>query len=49
MGRPDGDAPDWTPGYVRASQAKRVGRNQPCPCGSGRKAKHCHGRAVTNP
>ena len=21
-----------------------VGRNQPCPCGSGRKFKHCHGR-----
>jgi hypothetical protein len=51
MGRADGAAPDWTPGYVRASQAaqQRVGRNQPCPCGSGRKAKHCHGRAVTNP
>jgi hypothetical protein len=23
----------------------RVGRNDPCPCGSGRKYKHCHGRA----
>jgi preprotein translocase subunit SecA len=22
-----------------------VGRNQPCPCGSGRKYKHCHGAA----
>jgi len=22
----------------------RVGRNEPCPCGSGRKYKHCHGR-----
>ena len=22
----------------------RVGRNQPCPCGSGRKFKHCQGR-----
>ncbi len=21
-----------------------VGRNQPCPCGSGKKFKHCHGR-----
>ena len=20
------------------------GRNQPCPCGSGKKFKHCHGR-----
>jgi preprotein translocase subunit SecA len=23
----------------------RVGRNQPCPCGSGKKYKHCHGAA----
>ena len=22
----------------------RAGRNEPCPCGSGRKFKHCHGR-----
>ncbi|MCL4505724.1 MAG: SEC-C metal-binding domain-containing protein, partial [Chloroflexi bacterium] len=22
-----------------------AGRNDPCPCGSGRKFKHCHGRA----
>ena len=22
----------------------RVGRNEPCPCGSGKKYKHCHGR-----
>jgi preprotein translocase subunit SecA len=22
----------------------KVGRNQPCPCGSGKKFKHCHGR-----
>jgi preprotein translocase subunit SecA len=22
----------------------KVGRNQPCPCGSGKKYKHCHGR-----
>ena len=21
----------------------KVGRNKPCPCGSGRKFKHCHG------
>jgi ectoine hydroxylase-related dioxygenase (phytanoyl-CoA dioxygenase family) len=25
---------------------QKVGRNDPCPCGSGRKYKHCHGRAV---
>src|SRR5216117_2723154 len=22
----------------------KAGRNEPCPCGSGRKFKHCHGR-----
>ncbi|MBU2759847.1 preprotein translocase subunit SecA [Acidithiobacillus sulfurivorans] len=22
----------------------KIGRNQPCPCGSGKKYKHCHGR-----
>jgi preprotein translocase subunit SecA len=21
----------------------KVGRNEPCPCGSGKKFKHCHG------
>jgi preprotein translocase subunit SecA len=25
-------------------QEKKVGRNAPCPCGSGKKYKHCHGR-----
>ncbi|HSC96329.1 MAG TPA: SEC-C metal-binding domain-containing protein, partial [Burkholderiales bacterium] len=28
--------------FVRG--AEKVGRNDPCPCGSGRKYKHCHGR-----
>ncbi|HEY9446373.1 MAG TPA: SEC-C metal-binding domain-containing protein, partial [Burkholderiales bacterium] len=28
--------------FVRA--AGKVGRNDPCPCGSGKKYKHCHGR-----
>jgi preprotein translocase subunit SecA len=23
---------------------KSVGRNEPCPCGSGKKYKHCHGK-----
>jgi preprotein translocase subunit SecA len=27
--------------FVR--QMPKVGRNEPCPCGSGRKYKHCHG------
>ena len=28
----------------RALVAPRVGRNEPCPCGSGKKFKHCHGK-----
>jgi preprotein translocase subunit SecA len=28
--------------FVR--EEKKVGRNDPCPCGSGKKYKHCHGR-----
>jgi preprotein translocase subunit SecA len=27
-----------------AAQVPKVGRNDPCPCGSGKKYKHCHGR-----
>jgi preprotein translocase subunit SecA len=27
-----------------ASPVPHVGRNDPCPCGSGKKYKHCHGR-----
>ena len=23
---------------------EKVGRNDPCPCGSGKKYKHCHGK-----
>ncbi|HPG97140.1 MAG TPA: SEC-C metal-binding domain-containing protein, partial [Rectinema sp.] len=25
-------------------QGKKIGRNDPCPCGSGKKYKYCHGR-----
>jgi preprotein translocase subunit SecA len=28
--------------FVREGQ--KIGRNDPCPCGSGKKYKHCHGR-----
>ena len=27
----------------RPVKPKKVGRNEPCPCGSGKKYKHCHG------
>ena len=30
----------------RQRTVKKVGRNEPCPCGSGKKYKRCHGRAV---
>jgi preprotein translocase subunit SecA len=29
---------------VKASEFDRAGRNDPCPCGSGKKFKFCHGR-----
>ncbi len=29
--------------FARAE--RKIGRNEPCPCGSGRKYKHCHGMA----
>jgi uncharacterized protein len=37
--------------YVKEDMALRercsgMGRNEPCPCGSGKKVKHCHGRAI---
>jgi preprotein translocase subunit SecA len=39
----DGEAPPPKPApFVR--QMGKVGRNEPCPCGSGKKFKHCHGK-----
>jgi preprotein translocase subunit SecA len=29
---------------TQVATVPRVGRNEPCPCGSGKKYKHCHGR-----
>jgi preprotein translocase subunit SecA len=29
-----------------AQEVPRVGRNDPCPCGSGLKYKNCHGKLV---
>jgi uncharacterized protein len=38
---------------ARDEQLRRAvaaaGRNEPCPRGSGRKTKHCHASAVTEP
>jgi preprotein translocase subunit SecA len=30
-------------GVTFVRQDRKVGRNEPCPCGSGKKFKHCHG------
>jgi len=35
-------APAQVETYVR--EGKKVGRNEPCPCGSGKKYKQCHGK-----
>ncbi|MHA3914192.1 preprotein translocase subunit SecA [Halovulum sp. GXIMD14793] len=40
----DGAAPAETAG-ADPVDFSNVGRNEPCPCGSGKKFKHCHGRA----
>jgi len=38
----DGKAKPASQPSVRMSQ--KIGRNDPCPCGSGKKYKHCHGK-----
>ena len=40
-GGSSGGAPTAAP-FVR--DERKVGRNEPCPCGSGKKYKHCHGK-----
>ncbi|BAE73732.1 Protein translocase subunit SecA [Sodalis glossinidius str. 'morsitans'] len=36
---------ELTQGSAAAAQeGRKVGRNDPCPCGSGKKFKHCHGK-----
>jgi preprotein translocase subunit SecA len=42
---------DFSAAAAPVPQAKRdpatwgkIGRNEPCPCGSGKKYKHCHGK-----
>ncbi len=42
-----GIAPAGKPQPVRVTQ--QVGRNDPCPCGSGKKFKKCHGATAQNP
>ncbi|MHC4834136.1 MAG: SEC-C metal-binding domain-containing protein, partial [Planctomycetota bacterium] len=38
-------APKPAEAKVAAAGAAVVGRNEPCPCGSGKKFKQCHGKA----
>jgi preprotein translocase subunit SecA len=39
-------APPQQPGLQQPQvrHTQKVGRNDPCPCGSGKKYKHCHGK-----
>ena len=41
LAAPPAQPPAGAPPFTRAGQ--KVGRNDPCPCGSGKKYKHCHG------
>ena len=48
---PSADAPKQAGGQVGqpagapiVREGEKVGRNDPCPCGSGKKYKHCHGK-----
>ena len=47
-GRSPREAPQSQPPVPAVSSKSvstpKVGRNEPCPCGSGKKYKHCHGR-----
>ncbi|MCX7909423.1 MAG: preprotein translocase subunit SecA [Ignavibacteria bacterium] len=38
---------DFKPVTTYRKTEKEVGRNDPCPCGSGKKYKHCHGRKIS--
>ncbi len=42
----EGAFPDAVPGFVESDPSTwgNPGRNDSCPCGSGKKFKHCHGR-----
>ncbi|MEY3775952.1 MAG: hypothetical protein RLZZ129_2732 [Verrucomicrobiota bacterium] len=42
-GAPAGEGEVQLPKVTVRREAPKVGRNDPCPCGSGKKYKHCHG------
>ncbi|MGX9080037.1 SEC-C metal-binding domain-containing protein, partial [Klebsiella pneumoniae] len=39
-----GEEGDVAVAAVPVRAESKVGRNEPCPCGSGKKYKHCHGQ-----
>ncbi|MDP6511823.1 MAG: SEC-C metal-binding domain-containing protein, partial [SAR202 cluster bacterium] len=41
--RAESDRNPWAPERQESARATKVGRNQPCPCGSGKKYKRCCG------
>ncbi|HKH11738.1 MAG TPA: preprotein translocase subunit SecA [Rubrobacter sp.] len=43
------EEPNERPKSPRRAEANKVGRNDPCPCGSGRKFKKCHGQPDAPP
>ena len=42
---PVGPRPQGPVGPIR-NEGPKIGRNDPCPCGSGKKYKNCHGRGL---
>ncbi|HEY5719299.1 MAG TPA: SEC-C metal-binding domain-containing protein, partial [Gammaproteobacteria bacterium] len=42
----DGHVPEDAAGQQQpvTRDGRKIGRNEPCPCGSGKKYKHCHGQ-----
>jgi preprotein translocase subunit SecA len=40
----DADTGDETAAQPFVRDGRKIGRNEPCPCGSGKKYKHCHGK-----
>jgi preprotein translocase subunit SecA len=41
-----GEGADAPAAGGRVAATRKVGRNDPCPCGSGKKYKRCHGAGV---
>ena len=45
QGAPMGPRPQGPVGPIR-NEGPKIGRNDPCPCGSGKKYKNCHGKGL---